>query len=415
MKSFFDGIKRAKVRSILSALIALVAAAAICITLGISVKSGGGSAGGRMDKSDSSFSQFDRQGEESSDVSEMLYQTAVSDESTDDEGTTDGDADGAQGSLPNGQGNMRGGDMSTGASYITYIIAAAIGVVALILLIIVNVVSTKKRKNEFQMMKASGIPVKAIKKQLFIEAFVVVLILGAIGVGVGAAVSQPVSNFIASQTSSQEDFSSDESGDIDREMPDDFDSENMPEMSDDAELTDDSGATDDNMQVPDGDMQMPDDSEMPDFDSGSQGGDFDGGENSGSQGVMTNQSQSIWLNAVIGLVSVLIMAAAAGLACALPVGRKKKNGEPESADIENAELDSSETVINEITENSEISGNNETVENNEITEQNEAAEQVEETVGESVESIEEADETEADEPVENSETNCNSETGNSNE
>lgn len=300
MKIIIEGVKRAKSRSILSALVALIAVIAICISMNVPV----GMLKGDM-----------RNLPANNDFSESRQTEETTDKDT-DESSNKTSAQVQQLSLQNEDADNQVPDMKNGKmrsnpnlSYIALVSICAAGVV---LLVIINVLSTKKRRYEFEQMQNRNIPCKAIKKQLFIEAFAVVLAAGIIGSGIGAAISQPVSKAIMSNVSFQS-RQSDENADLNENMPENFDMENPPEKTDSEKATAD--ASSDKNQ---GNEDAAEDNQTQDSDSGSNVRLPDESK-SFNKGNRDNQSSGILMILCVSIISVLLMAIAAGVSCALPV------------------------------------------------------------------------------------------------
>ncbi len=292
MKVIIEGLKRAKARTILSALVVLITTISICVVMSMPI----GMSNGNAEIPQIDDTQINQQSEEQASA-EDNDEAAVDDNAESDSDDAQQTDNGPQ-MMPNenGSDNMNGmrNGKGNGSNSTAYIIAAAIGAVGVILLIIINVSSTKKRKAEFSGMQENNVPLKAIKKQLFVEAFVVVLIVGIIGAGVGTAISQPISQAMMSASQAQmQQFDDSESG-----------GRKMPEMPSGEAPSDDEMSTD--MQ----DVQSEN--------SDNENEKFDRTDSFDKDDRGNNKSNSL-INLAVGAASAILMAIVSGLCCALPV------------------------------------------------------------------------------------------------
>ena len=148
--SVIKGLFRAKLRTILNLIIMIAVAVAVCITLNVPF----GTGGAQKEFPENSITQSEQED------NSLTASSTASNQS------------------------------------MTIITLIGIAVVGAGLLIVVNVVSTKKREEEISRIISAGVDKKVIKKQFFIEAFLTVLVAGIIGTAIGACVAAPVSNAV---------------------------------------------------------------------------------------------------------------------------------------------------------------------------------------------------------------------------
>lgn len=350
MKAIFDGMKNAKVRTALSAILAFLAAAAICVMLfSMNTQGGRGENAFGTDIPQSSESADGAEDEsETSDAGAAVIGLAVSEDSTDSqdaEAAADESADGEAGTDSFTPGVTGRGDfdseMQKGGGTGVIIAAAATAAAALILLFVIHFVSTNKKKNMFLQLCRNGAPVKAIRKQLFAEAFVVVFVFGILGTALGAAVSSPLSSAImqsrtADLVSEDGENSTDSTDSEDSgfgrgfggEMPDgagDFEDGEMPKAGDfeDGEM-------------PDGDLQTDGAETDEELDSDMLQGS--GGSGEAERGTAASAAQQYLTACAGGLVFTLAAAALSGIACASPVRRKGKKAKGKAEEAEREEV-----------------------------------------------------------------------------
>ena len=206
MKDLFEGLKRAKARTILSAVIIMLMSALICFSAFMMspVRMGGGRQ--NFEKPDS-----------------QTVETTAENTSTENE-TENQEFDKSK--IP-----------ERGNSTVFIIIIAASAVAGCALLVLINIKSSSKRKDEFASMMNNGVAVKSIKKQLALEAIAVAVVFGIIGSAVGIVVGGPVSNKVTASRfgdfQNMTDFDGEKpdfSEGFDKDsLPEDFDKDNLPE------------------------------------------------------------------------------------------------------------------------------------------------------------------------------------------
>lgn len=286
MKNLFGGMKRAKARTILSVLIVLIMTISIGVCTYISCTSMMHGRGANAPDTQMTQHFDSEQSDLTGEATEEYDNNSEENEITADN----------KPKMPENRGR--------GQNSIWLVSAAVILVIGIALLFAVNFASTKKRGNEFYQIISNGVPLKAIRKQLFLEAFIVVFIIGLIGGGIATAIAQPVSNAVMTNNMPQnsdnmqmpsdmpEGFEGgkDFGGFKSENMPQDFDSENMPQKSQNG------GNQDDN------DKSMPQ-------------GDFKNGEKNNKNGYL--------ISAAATVIASLLAAIISGVACYLPVGKIK--------------------------------------------------------------------------------------------
>lgn len=195
MKTLLKGLGRAKARTILNAIIIL----SVTISVGIVLAT--------------PFNFSDEK-----DFKDAKASTSQSTESKDS--TTKQTESRKSKSESEPQITMQKPD-NDGFSTMKVITLAGIAIVGAGLLILVNLVSTNRRKEEIAQINANGISMGEIKKQFFKEALVTVLCVGIIGSAVATFVSRPISNAIfKNEISSSHSASFGENGMTPPSMPD---------------------------------------------------------------------------------------------------------------------------------------------------------------------------------------------------
>ena len=170
MKTLLKGLGRAKARTILNAIIIL----SVTISVGIVLAT--------------PFNFGDKK-----DFKDAKASTSQSTESKDS--TTKQTESRKSKSESRPQITMQKPD-NDGFSTMKVITLAGIAIVGAGLLILVNLVSTNRRKEEIAQINANGISMGEFKKQFFKEALVTVLCVGIIGSAVATFVSRPISDAI---------------------------------------------------------------------------------------------------------------------------------------------------------------------------------------------------------------------------
>ncbi len=296
MKSLFDGIKKAKIRTTLNAVLAFIITASICV-MAFSFSSD-------MQRNMNTFSPEFSSGtfDESTEDSNDLENTSVDEETTSEEDSTNQSGE-FIGPGRDMQNNMRRG------GNITFVILFVVIIVSLAVFFAINFVSTKKKNVMFSDMLERGVSLSAIRKELFKEAFVVILVFGILGSILGAVVARPISNTM--------------SNDKGIELIDDFDeSERIPANGDfDGEMP----------SAPNSDSDSESESALPGFNNDDRGdmpnrggrGDFNGNV----QQTPSNQVDAVQyiMLFALGILYALVAAAIGGVSCFLPVNKKKTN------------------------------------------------------------------------------------------
>lgn len=281
MKAIIEGMKRAKVRSLLSAVVVIVCILAVAFSL---YRPGG--------------FRGEQRNLNLADINNGTYEqkNRPEDATSEDSGIKD-DTD-RQETVPFNvnKDNIRR-DIKRGA-YMSYIIAAAIIVTGILLLIFINAISTKKRKEEFKEMQANGIVITAIRKQLFIESFVIVFAAGFITAGISAAVIRPAMPVIMS-------------GDNRPEIPD-TEAGNSFGKAPDGNIADDSIMD----NKPNNDISISDDDTR---------GRFKNDESYVERGDRSNRAPGRIPGIIVSIIGVLLMSMAAGISCAMPVKKEEVN------------------------------------------------------------------------------------------
>lgn len=170
MKTLLKGLGRAKARTILNAIIILSVTISVGIVLATPFNFG-----------------------DEKDFKDAKASTSQSPESKDS--TTKQTESQKSKSESRPQITMQKPD-NDGFSTMKVITLSGIAIVGAGLLILVNLVSTNRRKEEIAQINANGISMGEIKKQFFKEALVTVLCVGIIGSAVATFVSRPISNAI---------------------------------------------------------------------------------------------------------------------------------------------------------------------------------------------------------------------------
>jgi ABC-type antimicrobial peptide transport system permease subunit len=221
MSSIINGLKRAKLRTLLNSLIIILVAVAVCVTVYTPAIGNGKELKGEMP----SFSQSE-QTTESGNTDGQLTETTQAEtttvaessesttESADDKSssTTDEKSDNGEHQDFGQGGDFRGRNGFDKSNVIALIVIAVAGAG---LLILVNMVSTKRRKSEILLIESNGVNKKIIKKQFFTEVFVSLLVAGIIGTAVGAVVAKPVSGLLYSNGKAEFSQAIDNSNDSD--------------------------------------------------------------------------------------------------------------------------------------------------------------------------------------------------------
>ncbi|MGN0532375.1 MAG: ABC transporter permease [Eubacterium sp.] len=299
MNDFFEGLKRAKTRTILSALVVVLMSIVVCISgfmfngIGIyNMKNTPESSGYRQNNSTENSEVLSV----SSNVNSIISTTEDSTAST------------QRISRDSKQNNNR---------FFMIIIAFAALLLGSALLIIINSENSKKRKPEFDEMMSNGISIKQIKKQLIFEVTAVALIFGIIGCSIGIAAARPVSNIIMTPQIGNDiqDFSDENMPDFDKNS--DFGNGEMPN----GESPDvNSGAT---LETPDG--KNSDFSNSQEKDNKSYNNDFSQMPNKDINNKRPGNSSNMgYISATIsGVLSIVLFSAASACGVVLPIKKKE--------------------------------------------------------------------------------------------
>ncbi|MGN0173580.1 MAG: FtsX-like permease family protein [Acutalibacteraceae bacterium] len=174
MKAFFKGIMRAKLRTALNALVIIAVAFSVCLTLSTPI--GMRKTEGIPPQNNSNSSTNTTQNSTQT-TSQIVNEPSSG--SSDEAASTDENNDLHK---------------TKNFSSVNLMILVGIAVVGAGLLILINIISTNKRKEEIKQINAKGVSISAIKKQFFVEVFLIVLIFGVIGTAVAAVCAKPISN-----------------------------------------------------------------------------------------------------------------------------------------------------------------------------------------------------------------------------
>ncbi len=181
MKTLLKGLARAKGRTIINALIILLATVAVGVVLAAPI-----GIGDKQDFANNNQTSNIQKSSSTENSSSESSETAITQNSNSDNESSSQQI--MMGQKPNG------GNFNTTKA----IILAGIAIVGAGLLILVNLVSTNRRKEEIEQIHANGISMSDIKKQFFKEALLTVLVVGIIGSAVATFVSKPIANTVFS-------------------------------------------------------------------------------------------------------------------------------------------------------------------------------------------------------------------------
>lgn len=299
MNDLFEGLKRAKTRTVLSALVVVLMSTIVCISgfmiSGIGVNN-------IKNIPESSEYQQDDSSENSDATSVSLNVNSIMNTTQDSNTYTQ---------------KINKDSMPKNNRIIFIAAAGAALLIGTVLLIAINCRNSKKRISEFDAMMANGISIKHIKSQLIFEVTAVALVFSLIGCCIGIAAAKTVSNKIMMQQIGNgiQDFSDENMPDFDKNS--DFGNGEIP-----------------NGEVPDfnnGEIPEMPDGEKPDFNN-SQEKDNKSYNNDFSQ--MPNKdinnkkpgdlSDMGYISAAIsGILSIVLFSAASACGVVLPIRKKE--------------------------------------------------------------------------------------------
>ena len=170
MKTLFQGLIRAKFRTVLNALIILLVTISVGIVLAMPFN-------------------FD----DKKDFRDAKTSTTQSTQSENSKSEQTESSDSKNENIP--QKPMQN-PQNNGFSTAKIIVLSGIAIVGALLLVLVNFISTNCRKEEIAKIHANGISMGDIKKQFFKEALLTVLFVGIIGSAAATFVSRPIANAV---------------------------------------------------------------------------------------------------------------------------------------------------------------------------------------------------------------------------